>query len=498
MIQRYKKVSIIYGGKGLSCAQAIHRKLKELHDREGMPVESHLLAEELLSSADIVSRVRDILSSSTRCIVLLSFDDAGGTRVRQNVLIEIGMALMLLKREQCYVVSEKHFLPDDFPSDIRGALNPNYLDLRDAEAAADRIVQTIAKSIRLKSHQKILEDQKYTYDYTKILDDIPGKVFEKKPDLQMADILDAWLENVYSFTFTEERILYILERVVFFPIFPGNEKMRHFLTKLKDAVRTEVRDFTEEETEELVAGRALVMRVLEYTELRQDGGRSLVPIGRSMLSYEFLRIAEELETFTERCDSGEINMNWYLQIIALNYAALARMQMMNADPEESAGPDEVREKMIVPLKRVNEIMAKNCKRAGELWNGFVYYNLSRAYEKLYMREQEEASVGAVSGQEVSHWISEMRENSLRSIVIRRHWIGNGMKGIFSTALSYEYFLAMKYEYELCEKIPKYSEKPRDKRAEDIRGTLAELSVYCKTTGLEKLFAIRESFEEMIK
>ena len=133
MINKYKKVSIIYGRGGRECALRIQENLSELHDKKGMPVESHLLADELLSSADIVSRVRDIISSSAMCIILLTFDDVDGTRVRQNVLIEIGMALVLIGRDRCFAVSEKQILPDDFPSDIRGALNVNHMDIRDVE-----------------------------------------------------------------------------------------------------------------------------------------------------------------------------------------------------------------------------------------------------------------------------------------------------------------------------------------------------------------------------
>lgn len=495
MINRYQKISIIYGTGGRECALCIHRLLKDLHEQEGMPVESHLLAEELLSSADIVNRVRDIISSSSRCIILLTFDDQDGKRVRQNVLVEIGMALVLIGREKCYVVSEKKFLPDDFPSDIKGALNPNYMEIRNAEESAEKITRTIIKEMRLKTHLGILDDQKYIYDYMKVLDDIPGPVFEEKPDLQMAHILDTWIDHVLLFTYTEERICYILERVVFFPIFPGNNKMKHFLLRMKEAIRTEVRDFEEEETEDLIAGRALVMRILEYVELRQIHDRA---IGDNMLLYEYERIAEELEDIIDRLDQGEIRLNWYLKVAALDYAALSRMHMLNMVPESETDSSILQEKVIAPLNRVEEIIRKNCRRAGELWNGYVYYNLSRAYEKMYRLEQKEDAAGtAYSDQQAEDAFKKIKEYSLRSISIRRRWIENGMKGIFSTALSYEYFLAVKYEYELCESLPGYSEKTPERMTEDIRRTLAELSVYCKTTGLEKLFTIRDSFEKMI-
>lgn len=190
------------------------------------------------------------------------------------------------------MVSEKPFLPDDFPSDIRGALNLNYMDIRDAGQAADKITAEIMRKLNLKSHSRLLMNQKYVYDYTRVLDDVPGAVFEEKPDLQLAHILDVWLYRVRSFTFTEERICYILERIIFLPIFPGDEKLKDFLSGLKDAVRSEVRDFTEKETQELIAGRKIMMRIMEYAELRQSF--ALRAPGR-MLCYEYERIAGELE-----------------------------------------------------------------------------------------------------------------------------------------------------------------------------------------------------------
>lgn len=503
MITKYKKVSIIYGRGGRECALQVHRNLCSLHEAEGMPVESRLLAEELLSSADILSRVREIISSSSICIILLTFDDAGESRVRQNVLVEIGMALVLIGREKCFAVCEKPFLPDDFPSDIRGALNPNYMEIRDAKETAERITFEIKKKLSLKTHNKILEDQSYVYDYMKVLSDIPVSVFEEKPDLQMAHILDCWQKNVNLFTYTEERICYILERVVFFPIFPKDKKMKQFLEQLKESIRTEVRDFSEEETEELIAGRTIITQILEYAQLRQLQSQSLQ---QQILRYDFCRIADELEECVDLLKLGDLKINWYLQITALDYAALARMQAINIEP---GFPDERIESLKIAidhLENIEILIKKYCLRAGELWSGYVQYNLSRAYERLlYAIEDKDENEGRNKDDEKHKdqelikvkLIKRVRECSLKAISIRRRWIGNGMKGIFSTALSYEYFLALKHEYELCKTMDGYSSEPQEKVFEGIRNTLEELTIYCKTTGLERLFAIRDSFEQLM-
>ena len=397
-------------------------------------------------------------------------------------------------RDKCFVVCEKPFLPDDFPSDIRGALNPNYMDVRDAELTAKMVTKEIVKKMRLKTHSRILSDQSYGYDYMKILDDLPPKIFEEKPDLQMSHILDSWLQNVYSFTYTEERICYILERIVFFPIFPKNSKMKHFLDQMKEAIRTEVKDFSEEETEELIASRMLVMRVLEYVQLRMDLNMKLSP---RMLSYEFSRVSDDLEQYIEFNHERKIKANWYTMVVALDYAALARMQAIKATTDNKNNTIEELVQVIDYLNQVENIIQQNFRRAAELWSGYIQYNLSRVYEQIVLTI-DESSIKSheVTGKSREEWIEKVRESSLKAISVRHRWMDNGMKGVFSTALSYEYFLALKHEYELCENLRGYSEDKKEKVADSIRNTLAELTVYCKTSGLEKLYDIREAFVKM--
>jgi hypothetical protein len=64
-----------------------------------------------------------------------------------------------------------------------------------------------------------------------------------------------------------------------------------------------------------------MMRIPEYVELRQSF--ALRAPGR-MLRYEYERIAGELEECIACLDRGEIKINWYMQIAALDYAVLAR------------------------------------------------------------------------------------------------------------------------------------------------------------------------------
>ena len=57
---------------------------------------------QILNSENIVSTIKAIISESDVCIILLTFDDIRNTRVRQNILIELGMAMVLLDSSKIY------------------------------------------------------------------------------------------------------------------------------------------------------------------------------------------------------------------------------------------------------------------------------------------------------------------------------------------------------------------------------------------------------------
>ena len=106
--------------------------------------------------------------------------------------------------------------------------------------------------------------------------------------------------------------------------------------------------------------------------------------------------------------------------------------------------ERIRKEVIDPLLRVEDTIGRFCPRASELWSGYISYNLSCAFEKMYAIADQ---TGNLTDQQREEWIQKIRAFSQRAVRLRQQWIKNGMKGIFSTALSFEYFLAMKHEYE---------------------------------------------------
>lgn len=518
MLRRYKTISIIYGGKGRKCALKLYEKIQEMHKNDRIPVKAHLLADTFLNSEAIIKRVKKIIKESDICVILLTFDPDNKTSVRPNVLVEIGMALALHKRKKCYTVSEYEDLPADFASDLKGALNLNQMPFDDdhLEETASDIVEQLKKEYHLRSNKDILHSDEYIYEYEKVLDGIGRKIYKLEYARQMDAILEFWLKNVRTFTYTEERIYYILERVTFFPLFTNNSTLRHFFRKLLRSIREEVPDLGDNESKPLIESRIMVTKVLEYIMLVQNIGK--VPVSRDD-GLQFQDIAETLDEFirksvsnpagagTTKKTSPEISVSWYLKLIAYDYAALARMKMALSP---GLSPDEKCRQLIKAVESLNSVEDIIKSRSGvhrvtlkELWFGYTKFNLSRAFEQIYRccEQDKTLSFNIHYGGE----IIENQEDLIRfikatcndAILYRRRWIDqSSLNGVLGKILSYEYFIAKTNEYRLRNEIPGFVDDTPEQRASEIDSTIRFLEVYCETTGLGKLLSVKDSLVEL--
>lgn len=134
-----------------------------------------------------------MLEESSVVIIILTFDDIQKTRVRQNVLVEIGMALKIIPKDKIYVFSEKD-LPKDFPSDLLGAINVNVYNLKNGDLA-DKIV----KLLNLESNKGLLCNQNYKFKYEEVFDGIPANVFEKNQNFKWRLFLNIGLNILKNF-----------------------------------------------------------------------------------------------------------------------------------------------------------------------------------------------------------------------------------------------------------------------------------------------------------
>ena len=496
MIHKYKKISIIYGASGRECAIKIDEQLRKMHLDELYPIQSCVLAKEIMSSASILSVVKETIAASSACVIILTFDDVNNTRVRQNVLVEIGMALTLIEKENCFFISERQHLPEDFPSDLKGMINPNYFDKEKLDEVAHHLCEEIKEHLKIKDYRDILSDDGYVFDYTQILDDIPVQIFEEKADVQLEHILEQWENNIESFEFVSERIMYLIERLKFFPDFNNNARFFEFISKVKDFIKPQERDYK-------VFGKRYINylcgftnNLLNYTEVKLDkeflkylAAPENYKEHRYKYKYQFQSIAEELKEFVDLIEKedDEFHYNWLIQIMAYEYVALAFMKMIACDAVYDESVMEILNNVVYYYEKTMEIAKNHDPYSKNLWMGYAQYNLTRTYENMYRITKD------------AKYLDNMRDYSYKSMLTRKQWFQNNkFKGVFSSALSFEYFLVCKFEYELQYKIKEYGNNKAEEIVSGLENVKKELNQYCESTGLGRLYDMRDGIDSLIE
>lgn len=496
MISKYKKISIIYGGSGVECARKIHTDFENLHNEEYFPLESVVIANQILGGANIFQTVKNAIASSALCIIILTFDDVENTRIRQNVLVEIGMALMAVKNtDNCIFLSEKTPLPDDFPSDLKSWINPNYFDKNNLEEISRKVCEEVLKLLGCKTHKNILTAKNYIYDYENVLDDIPNEVFEEKADIQLEHILDCWKENIASFSFVSERVMYLLERIKFFPDFNSNKKFFEFLSEVRNLIKPKEIDYEKNEIAHINSICNFADTVLEYTDikLRKEVIACMKkpqnePHKAEEYAGKFQSIAMRLQRFVDKFESGKetYDYNWFIKTMAYEYLGLAKMKVLAF---QKATTDDLKtlENVIEYYTTVINISEDYGGSSANLWRGYAEYNLTRVYETAFKITKDK------------QYLDKIKFYSLSSISTRKSWCRlNSFKGVFTSALSFEYFLVKKHELEICYEIKEYAPLTNEQIIENLLILDEELKQYCDSTELGRLYDMKSSIDEFHK
>lgn len=497
MISKYKKISIIYGGSGVDCARKIDERLKKLHNDEFYPLESAIIAKQIMGGANIFKTVKNAISSSALCIIILTFDDLQSTRIRQNVLVEIGMALMTVDNtDNCIFLSEKTPLPDDFPSDLKGWINPNYFDKDNLEEVAQKVCDEVKDILKYKPHKNLLRARNYIFDYENILNDIPNNVFEEKSDIQLEHILDCWQESIASFSFVSERIMYLMERIKFFPDFNSNEKFFRFLQSVRNLIKPSEADYEMEDVAYINNVSSLAVTILDYTNIKlrkevikcmnnpQSDKKAAEEYG-----LKFTSIVNNIQRFVDKTENNpeEFRYNWLLKTIAYEYLGLAKMKVINFCNKYDESLLPTLEYVIECYNKVIDLANDYGGTSANLWRGYSEYNLTRAYEAVYKITND------------NKYLEKIKFYSLSSISTRKEWCKvNSFKGVFTSALSFEYFLVKKHELEIRYRINGYSSVTKEQLIEDILSLDEELKQYCDSIELGRLYDMKSGLDEFHK
>lgn len=435
MIAKYKTISIIYGGQGRRYAQLLNDRITAVAKKERYPIAAKMIMESILTR-ELLSDVMDLFRESEFCVAFLTADDIcviGETnhyRLRQNVVFEIGMALIQLGRERCILLSDF----DGMTANVELPTDMNSLEIRQfAPDRVDDVIEDVLRKIlkdsghslltgiaseEIPRYNDLLTRKEYYMDYQNLFaQQLYAQPLEGHRFFQA--ILESWYEECAALPHYDERCVYLFERLGFLPILSGIPEADSFMARSADLVENyKVWDIQYyHDTELLNFVRDLAANTIEYTRIKTSAG------GNKEYLYERL-----LERFQEEELLGAHTINPLILIVYYDYLGLTHLKLSNTDRGQAhlKCAQEAFTKALSYVDRVDMSM--------QIWAGFLYFNLARTYAG-------QSDPGTADG------------CFKKAIRIRERWVKRSTFNVtIRNALSYEYFLAKVAHLEMCERF----------------------------------------------
>lgn len=467
MINQYKNIAIIWGGTfGAQNATRIQRILDDLHIKEGYPVKCKVQ----LSPAPNQSIIHDVTNLFINCdyvVALLSLTDEGRKkgaekleeRLRQNVLIELGMAVSKLGIDRIAFMSDfdkKGDHVDGLPSDFDQLYFINISQASDA--VLKKIFQRIMEdTLKIKPNRNIYTCETYTIDYKQLFcnfSQFPSSFSSE----EMMNYFSAWEKESETFDWPCERYVYMFERIKFLSIFSRKDDTIKFLDNWRSNLKCHLADGMNFEETPMIRAyedrqlQELLDTVFEYLIYR------LTPESR-------LKRREKYESFAVqfgRLEEEILNIgNPLFKVVMYEYWGLSLFHM-NEINHDLTSIDEVIRIFNEGFKYVPSV-----RTSYDLWGGFYRYDLARAYQIKYgiTRNAEDRRVA--------------KEHFNSCVRIRKDWVLIPSPTYFKIALNYEYFKAelhyLQFRAQTDSSSPEMMDEYRDK-ARDLIVRIEELQV----------------------
>jgi len=428
MIEKYCDIAIIYGGSGKEYAEALNKRICEASRKERFPLKAHVIMEKILTE-ELLSGVIDLFRESEFCVIFLTADDCFETengkvrRLRQNVVFELGMALMQLGRDRCFLLSDFDYKSPEFelPSDMKSLnikrFNPDKLDAQ-IETVLEKILEftpetdeTVSTRKKIPQYKNLFFRDTYYVQYENI--------FQNRHSMQATEgieffreILDYWLIDCESLNFYDEKCMFLIERIGFLPIFGHIPEVDNFLKKaaiLVESYNEEDIQYYNHNVGVLNYVKNLLSCVIEYTRIKTYDDR--------VIKAKYERLLRRF--LTTKC-SDERTINPLILVLYYDYLGLTYLKIHKADPN-----DELLDKALDSFQKAMEYVDK-VDMSLRVWSGFLTFNIARVYSKMKDAEK-------------------MVEFFETSIAIREGWLRSSKYNITTrNALSYEYFLVRVY------------------------------------------------------
>lgn len=442
MIHRYKSVSIIYGGTGKAYAQALNERILKISNEERFPICATMINERILT-CELLSDVMQLFKKSEFCVAFLTKDDCclmdrlEKKRIRQNVIFELGMALIELGRERCIILSDFDINAPDFdlPSDMN-SLEILTFDSSEIHKVLDDVIDKLlclsTQSVitgdvadDIPQYNHLLTRENYRIDYENIFIERPTTLASEGREF-FNDTLSYWISECNSLPHFDEKCVYLLERIGFLPIFGKTQAAMGFLEKAGELIEryreNDIRYYGDSRL--LDFAQNVVQSVIDYTKLKSKEADTFEHVREYKSLLQNLISDNSIDNFSV----NPLIMLAYYDYLGLIYL---RIYMIEKNKEEL---QQAKDAFIKSLKYVSSV-----DMSMHIWSGFLTYNLARVYS------------------EYSNPVDA--ENYFKKTInIRSKWLKNSSFNVtVRNALSYEYFISKIGYLDMCKKYQLMSE-----------------------------------------
>ncbi len=483
MIHRYKSVSIVYGGNGKKYANTLSKKIDKISNEERYPIQAKIINEKILT-CELLNSVMDLFKQCDFCVAFLTKDDSCLTehgnkmRLRQNVVFEIGMAMIQMGRERCILLSDFDYKAPDFdlPTDMNG-LEILQFDVNNLENLLDDVINKLlelsqysifseTKLYDIPKYDNLLTRNEYFIDYENLFSDRPLSLALEGKDF-FNDTLMHWLHECESLPHYDEKCIFLFERIGFIPAFSlGNIPVTiNFLDNFERTIQhyslQDKKYYNNSDLLDFVNN--LIHCVFEYIRIQIDNINNTTAVREHKLL---------LTRLLSNSPNKNININPLISTIYYNYLGLIYLRIYRREHNER----DLGNANSCFLKALNYTNAIDSSM--RIWAGFINYNLARV--------SCECNDLAAS----EHYFT-------MAIMIRSKWLNENKYNItVRNALSFEYFIARINQIDMWRR---FNLKTPDEIRLEYSYVKKELDQYSDIDNkLDKLISIRQMLDERIQ
>ena len=485
MIERYKTVSIVYGGSGGDYARTLNKMINDYEKENRYPITSRIVMESILTK-DILDEVSKLFRETEICIAILTAEDCcikgedQVYRLRQNVVFELGMAFFHLGRERCILLGDfgDKLSQVEIPSDM-SSLDIRFFNQETQMQVFEEVLKKVLQLSRVPSLQSeakkevpqydnLLCRSRYYVDYGELFRRYDKKIGLKNKDY-LQNLLADWLAECKSLKYFDERLMYVFERIAFLPIFGKQKALENFYVSVEEIVG----DYGERDIDYYQNAALLKYAKNVFTVVNNYIKYKMVDGWNPGLDdYEELLFNLKLNP-----PPKGVQINPLVEVLYYDYMGLIHMHIYS----HTHAAENLAEAKFCYEKIINEYLDK-LDLGLSVWAGFLYYNLARLYGKIWQLNPSQISQ------------DDVLNTFFRATSIRKKWLTvGGFNSMIKNALSYEYFIA-KIDY--IQQMKAFGTKSKEDISSEYQKVEGEIESYCNDDErLERLMYVQEKLRK---